>query len=1154
MIDADARARAIDPTTSFVVRAPAGSGKTGLLTQRFLRLLACVDEPEQVLAVTFTRKAAAEMKSRILKALTDAAAFEHASAAMPEDDFLRQTLMLALAVRVHSDARGWSLTQQPERLKVLTIDGLCSAIVMRAPLGGNISSFYPPTDDVRAVYREAVRGVLASGPELASCAAPLAQVLSALGNNAVLLEELLAQMLSKRDQWHRMQLHLTDPLAFEASVNELVQAHLDDGRDFFSSEDCAVIFHLLSFAGNALESQGQENPYSALAEAAGLEPDCLAHARMLANAFLTADGRQLRKRFTRNEGFLPPKEHADPALAKRRKEEVARLAARFSETPGLLGWLRTVRLLPDPAQAKDDWALVQAAGQLLALAYANLRVAFDLRQQSDFIEIHTNASVALGSEEAPTDFALELDYRLSHILVDEFQDTSVGQYQLFEKLIAGWTEGDGRTLFFVGDPMQSIYRFREAEYALFLNILTQRRFGNVALTALELKANFRSDPAIVDWLNTHRQGFLAAPDEALLPPPESRRGRPHALAWVDASAAREIQAHGDPKVKWHLFANGERVHEAARVVALVEEIIAAHPDWKIGVLAPQRASLSPVAQALDDAGIPYRGVDLQSLMERQAVTDAVALTLALMQPGNRLAWFSVLRMPVVGLRLDDLLAVATVLEAFSWDAIADPSIMAGLEAAGLTPDGRIRLEFAVRALAPVMRSRGRVPLAERVRVGMNRLGMPSLLEDATDRDAVARYLAILSSPDFDEARCTESGLLERLQTEMLTPEPIAGTRVELMTVHKSKGLEFDAVLVAGLGHAGGRGETPLIHWHEFILPTGTSVLAAGRRSADAQGRALFRLIAEKEKVESTLELHRLLYVALTRARTQLHLLGCVRKKEDGEYSVAAGSLLSLLWRHYAHEPLAEEGAVTEVAIDGGKLPSMPSEAFGPPVARPSSPMRRVATGPLELLLDRWTDSEEASPVGVDEYPEFKWAGRSARVVGTFMHAILEYLGRSGDPTVDQLEVTRRVEVVRTAMEREGLNATEIAIACRRIEAALGRLRDDPIARWLLDPTHDDIRNEWSLTLLECDMHGRALVRTVVVDRSFICEGVRWIVDYKTSTHEGSDLEGFLAEEQRRYAPQLERYARAVSVLESLPCRVGLYFPFMGAWRTWEPAV
>src|SRR5207253_1125382 len=133
----------------------------------------------------------------------------------------------------------------------------------------------------------------------------------------------------------------------------------------------------------------------------------------------------------------------------------------------------------------------------------------------DFTEFAHGALEALGSVDDPSDLLLSLDQKISHVLVDEFQDTSLSQFELLTKLTSGWQEGDGRTLFLVGDPMQSIYRFREAEVSLFLQA-KHSGLGSVKLEPIELSTNRRSQEGLAKWFNescrrSRRRACASAP-------------------------------------------------------------------------------------------------------------------------------------------------------------------------------------------------------------------------------------------------------------------------------------------------------------------------------------------------------------------------------------------------------------------------------------------------------------------------------------------------------------------------------------------------------------------------------------------------------------------------------------------------------------------
>ncbi|MFS8087026.1 MAG: UvrD-helicase domain-containing protein, partial [Acidobacteriota bacterium] len=189
--DQAARAAALDPTRSFIVQAPAGSGKTELLIQRYLRLLTTVERPEEVVAMTFTRKAAGEMKERVLKAL--------AGAKLPAPDTAHQRLTWTLAreLAAHAVRCGWELEAHPTRLAIQTIDAWCAKLTRAAPLSAGLGLISGVAEDAAALYAEAARRTVLSQP----LAIPIARLLGHLDNRIDRLIDLIAGMLGHRDQW-----------------------------------------------------------------------------------------------------------------------------------------------------------------------------------------------------------------------------------------------------------------------------------------------------------------------------------------------------------------------------------------------------------------------------------------------------------------------------------------------------------------------------------------------------------------------------------------------------------------------------------------------------------------------------------------------------------------------------------------------------------------------------------------------------------------------------------------------------------------------------------------------------------------------------------------------------------------------------------------
>lgn len=211
--DDSARRRALDPATSFLVQAPAGSGKTELLIQRFLALLALVRAPEEIVAITFTRKAAGEMQDRVLNALTRAARNETPSKAHEQ-----KSHALALAALEQDRRQGWELLSHPSRLRIQSIDSLCAAIVRQMPWLARLGAQSAVTEDAESHYVEAALRTLALVEEEGPRREPLETVLAHLDNNVPRAAELIVQMLKFRDHW----LHLT--VAGAASRAELERA------------------------------------------------------------------------------------------------------------------------------------------------------------------------------------------------------------------------------------------------------------------------------------------------------------------------------------------------------------------------------------------------------------------------------------------------------------------------------------------------------------------------------------------------------------------------------------------------------------------------------------------------------------------------------------------------------------------------------------------------------------------------------------------------------------------------------------------------------------------------------------------------------------------------------------------------------------------
>ncbi|TJY62928.1 DNA helicase UvrD [Sinimarinibacterium sp. CAU 1509] len=1116
--DAAEREAALDPSRSFIVQAPAGSGKTELLTQRLLALLATVDEPEEVVAMTFTRKAAAEMRHRVFGAISRAM-----DAEPPASAHARKTWTLARAVLQRSQARQWRLQDTPQRLRIVTIDSLCAQITQQSPLTSGFGGRVAVTEFAEPLYREAARAVLDLLDADSPMAQPVARVLRHFDNRSGTLEQQLVNLLPRRDQWLRLvtreQRAQRPREALEAALDWVVTDAVQRAAQAVPESLRLAWCESAAYAAQTLAPEDARHPLRRLGADGWPEVGAAAlpqwHA--LVDLVLTGTG-TWRKTVNVKNGF--PAGKGEP---QQRKQDHLALIEALAQVDGLDALLDALRGLPQPQYSDAQWAVLEALLDTLLLTAAQLRLVFAARGEVDFAEIAGQAVAALGDAEAPSELALRMDYRVQHLLVDEFQDTSEGQWQLLLRLTAGWSEGDGRTLFVVGDPMQSIYRFREADVGLYLRAWRDG-IGNLRLHPLRLRCNFRSCAAVVAWVNDAFARVLPAQADL------NRSAVPYS-----AAIATQPDPEGDCGVTVHPLIDAGPAQEAEWVVERVRAARAAAPDGSIAILVRGRGHLLEIAPRLRAAGINYRAVDIESLAERPVIEDLRALTWALLHPMDRSAWLALLRAPWCGLVLADLYALAGELPASQslLAALRDPERLARLSV-----DGAERLQRTLAVIDAALAEQGRRPLRRWIEATWVALGGPGCAGDAGALADAAVFFDCLQQlapgavlDDFDQLDLA----LAQLKA---SPDPASDGGVSLMTIHKSKGLEFDTVIVPGLARGTRSDDQPLLAWAHLTDVLGESrlLLAPVHARGDERDPA-FDFVRGIESGKQQFEDARLLYVAATRARRQLHLFGEVRRqvgKDDGAVSVRAPTARSLLARLWP----AVAAQFERAAAQAGDVAS--SVAGG--TDRPVPPLRRRSGFELPLPA-AGLPLVEAVTSGGGEALRFDWAGELARSVGVVFHRWAQLIAEDDIDTWTPERCAGVLPLLSDDLQHEGVPAARCDSAAQRVQAALANLLADPRGRRLLDRRLEGARSEYAVTAVL-----DAVPRRLVIDRSFVDDGVHWIVDFKTSTHEGGDVAGFVRQELERYSGQLRAYCTALRRLEAgaggRPVRAALYLPLI----------
>ena len=1106
--DQEQRRQALDHSQSFIVQAPAGSGKTELLIQRFLTLLGLVDQPESIVAITFTRKAAAQVRHRVIGAL------QNASKPAPETAHENFTWKQAQAALARNDTFNWRLIEYPGRLRIQTIDSLCATFVRQMPWVSRMGAPPQPEDNVAHLYRQAATETLQmlDSPQTRDVvAAALSKLLSHLDNNFGTVEKLLATMLASRDQWLRHVVgnpeveRLRDDL--EDSLREVIEAALGELAAIFPERFKTETVELAQFAAGNLSRDGKSGDVLACDGLQGFPAtsvDALEQWRGLAGLFLTGQGTR-RQRLTKNEGF--------PATDRGRTAKERLNAIELEDT--VVERLHAVRSLPPPRFEAAQWDMLGALLVLLPIAVGQLRLVFQHEGRVDFTEIAISARISLGTDAEPTDLAFAIDCQIQHLLVDEFQDTSQSQYELLTRLVGEWQPGDGRTLFLVGDPMQSIYGFREADVGLFLRARTEG-VGPVVLTPLTLSVNFRSTAGVVDWVN--RVLGTAFP---------SVENRFTGAVTYEPSVPFRTESDEDA-VCVHAFLASDLDLEAERVLEIIRETRTQHPDGTIAVLVRSRSHLFGIVSALRRAGERFSAVEIDALSERPVVGDLVALTRALLHPADRIAWLSLLRAPWCGLTLADIHALVDGdFNRAIWDILKT-----GEWQTRLSPDGIRRLERLIPVLSDAIDRRGTLAVPRWVEGVWIAMAGPACLETRADLEAAAAYLDLLERSMVGLDIRDERKFADDIARLFAPSDVEAGDGLQLLTVHKAKGLEFDTVILPGLGRRTRTDDQRLLMWLEYMSGGEPRLLLAPIHKVGVNKDPIYDYLRKVHATKSDQESTRLLYVAATRARRRLHLLGHTRLNQDGKAFKAPDprAVLSKIWG-------AVEADFVEAfrGVDGedARFPKH-AELAGIPLRRLS--LDWTAPAPPEDIAWNAASPSDLEEIGVHR-PVFEWASELQRRVGIVVHRMLQEVQA-------REELAVREDTLRVALRSEGLDGEKLDEALTRAGVALENVVADERGRWILSGHEDDQREYTLSTVVE------RKVRHFVLDRTFVDDGVRWIIDYKTSTHEGSGRDAFLDNEQTRYREQMESYACVMRALDPRPIRLGLYFPLVQGWREW----
>ncbi|MBX2808345.1 MAG: UvrD-helicase domain-containing protein [Cellvibrionaceae bacterium] len=1155
--DSHARQLALDTTRSFVVTAPAGSGKTGLLTQRMLALLARCEQPENILAITFTNKAATEMQERLFAALQQAQSQTQA----PEDSFAKTTWTLARAVLAQNTRLQWDLFATPKRLRITTIDSFCRQISQQTPLSNGLGNTPAVLENPDMAYTLAARETLSLLEKNQPLQHDLITLVKHFDNRLSSIEQLFVRMLSKRDQWLPiLYTSKNKRQSLELTLAEVITTQLTQVRSQLAPI-AGELSALADYAANNLQQNPADRPKNtAITDCLGAtdlppsHPDCLQAWLGITELLLSQNGR-VRKRVDKRLGFPTAAKTLTVEEQQRRKqhkETLLTLLQYVEDRPLLAQNLQAIRRLPTPRYSDAQWQLLDSLSNILTMLTAQLHLVFQQLGETDYIEINLAALNALGNHQNDvSDLALLLDYRLQHILVDEFQDTSATQLALLKQLTRGWQADDGRTLFLVGDAMQSCYSFRNANVGIFLDI-RQHGLGDIAITPLDLTVNFRSQENIVSWLN---QVFYAVF-------PKENNSDQGAVRYHQAVAIKPPSDQAN--ISMHLFTHQQshtaRTAEADKISDIIKHHRRHHAKGSIAILVRSRHQVAAITQVLNREALSYSARDIDNLADTRVIQDLLSLSRALLYPNDRIAWLSLLRSPWCGLDMHDLHSLANHNKTGTTWPLLLSNILASADIVHLSPKGKKRLQNFAHTLDTIYQQQQRSGLQQWILSAWVALGGPASLLHEEEIASANRFFSLLDKHD-QGGRIRQWEAFHHALNTLFSPARTTDTAseyppVEILTIHKSKGLEFDTVIIPGIDRSLPPDSLQLIEWLEQVKPESVKLLISPVHATGNERDKIYDYIRQVKRDKQRYEADRVFYVGCTRATTSLHLLAYNQQDAETVAAIDKGSIdadaLVLTGDHsFLHRiwPLVKQSAHLYADIDA----HTPADQDSRP-QHPSNILRLASDWqapdyPANHLLKAYRLHNYHEQLDNQDNMATTEAlmQRHSRYLGIVLHQALQQITESGCACWSPEKIYRQQAFWQTQLRQLGTPAPQLQAACTKIAQALIKMLQTPTGRWLLDNSHEASACELSLwSTVATDAHTKGTQS--IIDRTFITTTdrgkERWIIDYKSSEPSTEQTHAmFFQQEITLYRAQLLRY-RQLFEAEDTTLRTALYFPLL----------
>lgn len=1093
---ADKTALAINPEANIAVFASAGSGKTHLLVHRILKLLLSSVDPSHILAITFTRKAAAEMQERLMKVL--------AEWATADDTQVKTTLQsLSHPYDEASITKARKLYEEllfsEYEIRITTFHAFCQDILKRFAIHAGVPAGFrvaETNDDLKQEARKRLFKATNSGnKQLSDALFTLLQHCSTVNN----VNEVLDTFIDSRSDWLSFTENQNNPVEYaELCLNKLIFPRQAEKKQEPSDLAPALREYLSYISAHKTKTyQSYCELLSTFLEQSQPEKQQLDFLDIIVPVFFTS---KMEKREIKASKSL------EKSLGTDKTQNFISLHDSLSkQITNHLDTIKKEKLL----EFNQAWFY---AGHHLLDEYQNLKFS---QHTLDFDDLEWYTYLLLNQHESAAWIQYKLDQRIQHILIDEFQDTNPTQWNLIFPLLTELaidSHDNHRSLFFVGDAKQSIYGFRRANSELQFTAAEWAK-ENLNAQLIETDDSYRSSPAIINFVNQ----IFSQQDIEL-----NNFNRHQAIQselWGHVQVKQLTHAENletenqlqqgfrDPLLKAkENFENDSHYLEGQEVANKIFELVSkttaimenqnprAVNYSDIIILARNRTHLAQIERALSEKPIPYSSTYDGEFLSRLEVQDILSLLTYLTQSHNDLALAQVLRSPLYGMNDQDLMEISCQPDN-SWHEKLKTYAHTSKNILAKQAYEQLRGWRSIANTLPVH------DLLDRIYFETNLLSrytnsLPSDNAEGMTSQVLDNLTALLQlSLDTDAGRYSSiQSFLDSLQNKQISNTSIntktTDNSVKIMTIHSAKGLEAPVVFLVDTGPKKAQLNTykPVINWPSDARRPEQFFLIGRKDSVDKTTQSI---IDQQVKINWKEELN-LLYVALTRAKQYLYITG-----------TASTQTTPKSWHSIISDALSED--FKDLSIESWHTD------FGSP---PS--IKTLISEQNDKYIEMDFDLSEPFPkqeIIIDDLHQTDPENILHADYGTLVHKVFELIEQKHSQNDESLKLA-----VESSLGIK-INAKEFESAVNEVTNCLRSAELNPVFN---SAGNLEILKEVPISFIK---NGKVLYR--VIDHLVIDENQAWIIDYKTTRDVNADS---MRETAMLYQQQIDTYMYAVKKL------------------------